>query len=228
MTVDFFTKFDSLYDEAVSNYDTSRFVDAAKNFDHIANYCMREGLLEDFVYFSYRSAIAWRSSNHINKLISLYQGFGRITLNYAKQLVEGQLENETDTQIRITLLVQYRSILGSLNNIEKKRKITEELIEHYLIKIDVDNEDIDDIIHYYGNIIEYLPEIDNSELTKHIYENIALLYVTRAEYSIKNNQFDGGLVAIQDYNNALVYYDKLDNKREIEIIKNKISSLQSI
>lgn len=227
MTVDFFTKFDSLYDEAASNYDTLRFVDAAKNFDYIANYCMREGLLEDYVYFTYRSAISWRSSNQINKLIPLYQGFGRTSLSYAKQLVERQLDIETETQIRITLLVQYRSILGSLNLKERQKQITEELIEHYLIKIDVDNEDINDIIHYYGNIIGYLTEIDNSTLSRQIYENIALLYITRAEYSIENNQFDGDLVALQDYRNALVYFNKLDNQKEIKRINKIIDDLDS-
>ena len=227
MTVDFFTKFDSLYNEATSNYDTSRFVDAAKNFDYIANYCMKEGLLEDYVYFSYRSAIAWRSSNQINKLIPLYQEFGRITLSYAKQLVEKQLDIETDTQTRISLLIQYRSILASLNLEERLKKITEELIDHYLIKIDVEGEDINDIIHYYENIIGYLPEIDNYTLTEHICENIALLYVSRAESSIENNQFDGDLVALQDYHNALVYFKKLENKKEIERINKIIYDLES-
>ena len=227
MTVDFYNKFDSLYDEASSNYDTSRFVDAAKNFDYIANFCLKEGLLEDYVYFSYRSAIAWRSSNQINKLIPLYQAFGKITLSYSKKLVENQLENETDTQVRITLLAQYRSILGSLNLTDRQKQITEELIEHYLIKIDVESEDINDIIHYYGNIISYLPEIDNATLSKQIYENIALLYITRAEYSIENNQFDGDLVALQDYRNALVYYDKLDNKIEIKRINKIIDELEN-
>ena len=227
MTVDFYNKFDSLYDEASSNYDTSRFVDAAKNFDYIANFCLKEGLLEDYVYFSYRSAIAWRSSNQINKLIPLYQAFGKITLSYSKKLVENQLENETDTQVRITLLAQYRSILGSLNLTDRQKQITEELIEHYLIKIDVESEDINDIIHYYSNIISYLPEIDNATLSKQIYENIALLYITRAEYSMENNQFDGDLVALQDYRNALVYYDKLDNKIEIKRINKIIDELEN-
>ena len=114
MTVDFFNKFDSLYNEAVSNYETSRFTDAAKNFDYIANFCVKEGLLEDFVYFSYRSAIAWRSSNHINKLIPLYQGFGKITLSYARQLVEKQLEIETDTHTTSLVFFSETQLLGGL------------------------------------------------------------------------------------------------------------------
>ena len=47
-------KFHLILEEAETNYSTSRFKDAAKTFEHLAQQCIDNKLHEDMVYFFYR------------------------------------------------------------------------------------------------------------------------------------------------------------------------------
>ena len=59
MSDEFHNNFEVLYGETETNYETDRILDSAKGFEYLAKLCLNQGFIEEYIYFTYRSAVSW-------------------------------------------------------------------------------------------------------------------------------------------------------------------------
>lgn len=213
------SQFETILQEANAHYDTGRFTDAAKTFEHLSSVCIKEERFEDMLYFSYRALKAWDNTDNFERMIKLYQKIGILTLKFSTKLAIDQGEGSTDAREKARLFNIAQANFALLGEKERRLSVVEELLELYkLILKNTDNYSSGKEILV--KMINMAKIMNDMSLIEKYSLDLSKLIEKEGDYQLKNASFDAEEIASRLYKQAIDVFRDLDTtKMEKRIVK---------
>ncbi len=220
--------FNILLAEAYDNYDTGRFEDAGKSFEHLASLCVKMENYADMYYFIYRALIAWKISNRMDRIYKVYQRIGIFSVKLSSKIIEAYIPEIFDLFEKEEMFNALKSnyiMLGDKKNVEtintQLMEIYEDIINNYELefrKMTTYQQKYIDLCHEIGNVKQEVKQ--KQKMAKYIEKY--------AKFTLENGEFDPEYVAIKLYKEALNIYKNLKDEKNIKKINNIIEKIEKI
>lgn len=212
--------FDILLQEAEANFNSSRYYNAAKTFEHLLQMCIDVNNYEDMIYFAYRAAVSWSQANQTKRIIQLYQKLAINTMKLSTVLAVSALENSKDLIEKAEFIKLAQENLKFLNEEEKRKPLVEMLLDLYDKFSNDYSLDHNEKVVFIERAIRLLIDIKDNERIKLLKFKLAGLTESNANYTLNNSEFDAELVsAHQLMEAAKLYYEVNDLPKFNELIE---------
>jgi hypothetical protein len=199
-------QFHLILEEAEANYSTSRFMDAGKAFEHLAQLCIDNKLHEDMVYFFYRAIVSWVQSNQALNVIKGYQKLAVTCLKLSTLKVFAEIESSVDLVEKAELLRLAQQNLRYLNEDEKRSQILSTLIEIYEKFGNDTSLDYNEKVKFIERAVNLSYEMDDTARTTTLKLQLAKITEIQAQQVLSEKSFDSELVAAHLYIKAAKIY----------------------
>jgi hypothetical protein len=209
-------QFHLILEEAEANYSTSRFMDAGKAFEHLAQLCIDNKLHEDMVYFFYRAIVSWVQSNQALNVIKDYQKLAVTCLKLSTLKVFAEIESSVDLVEKAELLRLAQQNLRYLNEDEKRSQILSTLIEIYEKFGNDTSLDYNEKVKFIERAVNLSYEMDDTARTTTLKLQLAKITEIQAQQVLSEKSFDSELVAAHLYIKAAKIYVDLYPDLDLE------------
>jgi hypothetical protein len=202
-------KFHLILEEAETNYSTSRFIDAAKAFEHLAQQCVDNKLHEDMVYFFYRAIVSWIQSNRTINVIKGYQKLAVTCLKLSTRKVFSEIESSVDLVEQAELLRLAQQNLKHLNEDKKRSQILLRLIDIYEKFGNDTSLEHKEKVTFIERAINLSCDTNNEARTTSLKLQLAKVTEMQAVQILSEKSFDSELVAAHQYIKAAKIYREI-------------------
>ncbi len=217
MLPDFEESFEVLYQDAIANFDTSRFKDSAKGFQYLSELCIKNKYVEDSIYFAYRTAIAYKSAELDIELIKLYRNIGVFFLKHTAELI-----NKLEDKENIDLLNVYQSTLKILGKPKLRKQVVHRLISLYLDEIKITPMKKD---YYLEKAIKLSVDIHDNKLTRKLVTRLANYFLDEKDKILQQEIMDADIIARKYMEKAIKLYESIDNNSVVIKLQDEMGEL---
>ncbi|RMG22622.1 MAG: hypothetical protein D6732_25545 [Methanobacteriota archaeon] len=220
------SEIETIYNEGHANYSTRRFENAANSFKYLTSAAVANEEFEDTIYFFYREILAWKMTEHEDKLVDAWARLAMFSLKNTARVAIETANKVKDPEKRIPILqiaIDSLKIFGKQKDIEKAQNLL--LKDLLLIARQVDLEFTDRILKYEKAIKVAIALKDKAKQIQ-IYEEFGDLYIGQAELKLNDPNFASEEVALKYFTTALEYFTQANNQKKIRQTKKRIQEIQ--
>ena len=217
-------KMNILIEEANANYNTKRFKDAARTFEHLITMAITNEEPEEAIYFAYRAADCWKKGKNMLNRAYTFTKMAKLSNNFGAQIAEQLVLQTKNLEEKAKALL----IAGEcLSNIKpEKAKIQFEKSIEFSLKLAENEKDTTKAIVFLRNALEATKKMKNKKEEKKLMIRIANAHIKTAETNAIKENPEKLQIALRSYEDALDLFKEMRSKEDIQIITKKIDELK--
>ena len=217
-------KMNILIDEANANYKANRFKDAARTFEHLITLAIKNGELEEAIYFAYRAADCWKKDKNTMNRAVIFRDIGNMACNFSVQIIESNLSKlkKLDEKAKALEIAGDCLLSGDIKLAKEKFRESIDLYNELAEK----EKDSNKKVQFLRDALEVTIKLENAKAKKDLMIRIANMYVSNSEKELKKKTPEGIQIALRSYEDALAMFKELKLKEDIQTITKKIEKLK--
>ena len=218
------SKMNILIEEANANYNTKRFKDAARTFEHLISLSIQNDEPEEAIYFAYRAADCWKKDKNLLNRAQTFTKMGNLANNFGAQIAEQFAIKTKDIEEKAKAL----HIAGEclLHVKPEKAKVQFEKSIEFFQKLAEKEKDENKIIVHLRNALEGTMKLKNKKKEKTLKIRIANMHIKIAEKNAKQESPENLQKSVRSYEDALALFKDMKSKEDIQIVAKKLEELK--
>ncbi|MCY3411785.1 MAG: hypothetical protein INQ03_09150 [Candidatus Heimdallarchaeota archaeon] len=205
MTIEIPAHLKTLIEEANTNFQSSRFIDAANTFARITDACKQEKMPEDATYFSYRAALAYKKGDNQGMRIRQLTDLAIYLLQQSIEPLNSLIESSADTD-RLRYLKRMEKILGYLSVDDQREIVIRTIINH--LNLLIKEGDLDEQHEYLIELFNYESYLDPIEPYVQKQIEIYRQLADRYEYTGAPDTEEGRMLKVEEEKTIREHYMK--------------------
>ena len=218
------SKMNILIEEANANYNTKRYKDAARTFEHLISLSIQNEEPEEAIYFAYRAADCWKKDKNQLNRAQTFTKMGNLANNFGAQVAEQLAIKTKDVEEKAKALNLAGECLSHIQ--PEKAKIQFEKSIDFFQKLAEKEKDENNIITHLRNALEVTRKLKNKKKEKSLMIRIANVHIKIAENNAAKGTPDNLQVSVRSYEDALTLYKEMKSKEDIQIVTKKLGELK--
>ncbi|MHA2092860.1 MAG: hypothetical protein ACW98K_18605, partial [Candidatus Kariarchaeaceae archaeon] len=220
-------KLSELIEDANTNFNNSRFVDAGRSFSHIAQVCLKQEYYEDAIYFFYRSIVANTRADDREKSVSILRELGLSCLKVSSAIISKSMELDLDILTKSTMLDISQQNLHNLHDDEQRLIMVQSLVQLYQEMAEDTNRPILVKERSLTRAIELATEV--SDIHQYLDKLKTELAQILQEKVSQSNGFGSEVSGAHELVRAgMIYLDIGDEKSFINLVEQAITMIQEL
>ncbi|MCG3216700.1 MAG: hypothetical protein KAS63_08250 [Candidatus Heimdallarchaeota archaeon] len=217
-------KMNILIEEANANYNTQRYKDAARTFEHLISLAIQNDEPEEAIYFAYRAADSWKKGKNPQNRAQTFAKMGSLAFNFGAQIAEQFAIKTKNIEEKAKSLFIAGECLSYLQ--PEKAKVQFEQSVEFFQKLAVKEKDTTKKVQHLRNALEAIRILKNKKKEKALKIRIANLHIKIAETNVAKENPENMQIALRSYEDALELFNEIKSKEDIQIITKKIEQLK--
>ncbi|MHA2089962.1 MAG: hypothetical protein ACW98K_03810, partial [Candidatus Kariarchaeaceae archaeon] len=220
-------KLSELIEDANTNFNNSRFIDAGRSFNHIAQVCLKQEYYEDAIYFFYRSIVANTRAEDREKSVSILRELGLSCLKVSSAFISNSMGEELDILTKSSMLDISQQNLHNLHDGEQRLIMVQSLVQLYQEIADDTNYSISVKEHSLTRAIELVNEVSDIRVNVH---DLKLQLARILQHKVaQSNGFESEVAGAHELIRAgLIYLDTGDDKTFQNLVKQAIKMIEDL